>query len=276
MALSLASISSKSQVRAPRILLLGVEKIGKTSFACGCKFKDGLRVAQGINRPIVLPMRGEEGVDDLTVPSFPTLNTFPEVIEALNVLLNEAHDHRFTVTDSLSALEPLIWDHLCKLYNVDSIEKVADGYGKGYVAAAQEFRAYLDYLDALRANKNMGAILIGHVKVKRFDDPAGPSYDQYQIDVHDKIAHMAARWADLILFCNTKVAVQSEDKGFNKTKQRGIDASGGARFVYTQKRPAHPGGGRGVYGELPYELPLDWSEFMAAVSAALEIRSVTT
>lgn len=275
MALSLASISSKAQVRAPRIVLLGVEKIGKTSFACGCKFMDGQRVEQGINKPIVLPMRGEEGVDDLAVPSFPALGNFPEVIEALRVLYDQEHGHRFAVVDSMSALEPLIWDHLCKTHNVAGIELVGGGYGKGYTEAAQEFRTFLDYLDALRATKNMGAILIGHVKVKRFDDPSGPAYDRYQLDVHEKIANLALRWADLILFANTKVVVQTEDKGFNKTKQRGLDATGGQRFVFTQQRPAHPGGGRGIYGELPYELPLDWSRFMEAVSTAMEQRSVT-
>jgi hypothetical protein len=114
----------------------------------------------------------------------------------------------------------------------------------------------------------MASIVIGHVKVKRFDDPAGPSYDQYQFDLNDRAANLLYRWADVILFANTKVIVKTEDAGFGKEKGRGIDITGGARFLYTQKRPSHPGGGRGVFGQLPYELPLSWSNLMDAVTTA--------
>ena len=41
MAFDLASISNEAVARAPRIVLLGVEKIGKTSFACGDRVADG-------------------------------------------------------------------------------------------------------------------------------------------------------------------------------------------------------------------------------------------
>jgi hypothetical protein len=115
----------------------------------------------------------------------------------------------------------------------------------------------------------MASIIIGHVKVKRFDDPAGDSYDTYMFDINEKAANLIFRWADVILFCSTKTSVKKEDVGFNKEKKRGQDVLGG-RYLFTQKRPAHPGGGRGIYGHLPYELPLDWAAFEAAVSTAAE------
>ena len=40
------------------------------------------------------------------------------------------------------------------------------------------------------------------------------------------------------------------------------------RKLFTQGRPAHPGGGRGVYGRLEYEIDLTYESFMAAVKAA--------
>ena len=78
---------------------------------------------------------------------------------------------------------------------------------------------------------------------------------------------MLFRRSDLVLFANNKVVVKREDVGFNQDKKRGIDVTGGKRFLYTQKRPAHPGGGRGGYGRLPYELPLEWEEFEKAIDA---------
>jgi len=265
MALSLSSISTGTRLRAPRIVVLGVEKIGKTTFACGSRFENGMLTETGINAPVLVAAKGEEGADALNVGQFPTCNTFDAIMESVGVLYSEQHEYRTVVLDSASAMEPLIWDALCKEYNVNSIEKVGGGYGKGYTEAVNRWRTLLAGLDALRADKNMASIIIGHVKTKRFDDPAGDSYDQYQFDIHEKAANLLFRWADLILFCNTKVVVKKEDQGFGQEKKRGIDNTGGARFLFTQKRPAHPGGGRGMYGQLPYELPLDWAAFETAI-----------
>jgi len=269
MAISLDSISKGKVVRAPRIVVLGVEKIGKSTFACGSHFEKGVMTETGLNSPIVIPTKGEEGTDALDVPVFPTCNTFSDVMDSIGVLYSEEHEYKTAVIDSASALEPLVWDSVCTDHKVDSIEKVGGGYGKGYLEASGRWREMLAGLDALRSNKNMASIIIGHVKVKRFDDPAGDSYDTYMFDVHDKASNLLYRWADLILFCNTKVVVKKEEAGFNKEKKRGIDTSGGQRFVFTQKRPAHPGGGRGIYGQLPYELPLDWQVFEEAVASAI-------
>ena len=269
MALSLNSIRQDTAIKAPRIIVLGVEKIGKSEFSCGSKFTNGKRVSIGDNKPIVIPVKGEEGVDSLDVPVFPTCQKFGEVMDSLSVLYNEDHEYRTAVIDSASALEPLAWDEICGRYQVNSIDKAAGGYNKGYGEAVGLWRSLTEGLDALREKKNMSSIIIGHVKTKRFDDPTGDSYDQYQFDVRPDVCNMLFRWADLILFANTKVVVKKEDVGFNKDKNRGIDTSGGQRFLFTQKRPAHPGGGRGAFGALPYELPLDWTAFQDAVAAAM-------
>lgn len=257
MAFDLKSITSDVCHRAPRIILLGVEKIGKSSFA-----------AQS-NSPVFLPIKGEEGIDDLGVAKTPTCNTFVEAMSWLQSLRTGEHDFQTGIIDSVSTIEPLIWQYVCENHKVKSIEEVGGGYGKGYTESLSVWRQLTEMLDALRSERNMASILIGHVKVKRFDDPAGPSYDQYQFDINDRAANLLFRWADCILFCNTKVVVQSEEVGFNKEKNRGIDITGGRRFLFTQKRPAHPGGGRGSYGRIPYELPLSWEAFQSAVAAAM-------
>lgn len=252
MSFDLSSIQKEPTNRPPRIVLLGVEKIGKSTFAAGA------------DNPIFLPIRGEEGIDDLDTPRFPPAQSFEDVLSAVGTLYQEEHDYDTFVIDSASALEPVIWQSLCKQANVDSIEKVGGGYGKGYTEAANMWRQLMDGLDALR-QKGMAVIVIGHVKVKRFDDPLGDSFDQYQFDVHEKVSNSIFRWADSILFANTKVVVKKEEVGFNKEKKRAIDIGRG-RYLFTQKTPGHPGGGRGVYGRLPYELPLSWEAFKSAVA----------
>ena len=197
MSFDLESIKKGVVRKAPRIVLLGVEKIGKSTFASGS------------DSPIFLPIKGEEGVDDLDVAKFERAETFDDVLTAVTTLIKGDHNYKTFIIDSISALEPVIWQHLCKEDKVD----------------------------------------------------------QYQFDIQEKMALTLQRWADSIVFANSETMVKTEEIGFNKEKKTGKDLTG-ARWLFTQKRPGHPGGGRGVYGRLPYKLPLEWSAFNSAASEA--------
>ncbi len=271
MAFSLDSISKEQVIRAPRMVLVGVEKIGKTTFACGSRFENGKLVEIGINNPIMIPIKGEDGADALDVSSFPVCVTFDDLMSALGVLCTEKHDHHTIVIDSASALQTVIGDDVCKEFNVANVRKVP-GFRTGESAVRQRWIKILDALDYLRDEKNMASIIIGHVRVKKFKNPDGADWDIYDFDMDMGEGELLKRWADVIGFCNTKVTVkiEGEDTKFSKAKKTGIDTTGGQRYLYTQKRPTHPGGGRGIYGQLPYELPLDWAAFTAAVCAQVD------
>ena len=254
MSISLESISKAAAVRAPRIILLGTEKVGKSTFASQAP------------KPIVMPIRGEEGTDGLGVDQFPTLRAYGDVMAALGVLYTDQHEYETVVIDSGSTLEPLIWDETCRVNDADSIEKVGGGYGKGYTESLRYWRELTDGLDALRNDRNMASIIIGHVTVTKFNDPTTDAYDVFSFDINRKAADLLMRWADVVLFATRKAMVRKEDIGFKKTKARAVGDD--ARVLLTQKRPAHPGGGRNVYGRLPYELPLSWAAFQEAVAKA--------
>lgn len=253
MSISLSSISRGKARRSPRVVLLGVEKIGKSTFAAQ---------APGA---VFIPIRGEEGVDELDVPKFPVVGSFAELMETLQALAVDAHDFRTVVIDSASTLEPLIWDQTCRDNNAPSIEKVGGGFGKGYIEALKYWREVQAALDYLRDAKGMGCVIVGHVKVKTFNDPLTDPYDQYQFDVQERAANLWYRWADAILFANRKTFAKTvKQTGDNKT----VHATGtDDRYLYTDKRPAHPGGTR--YG-LPYEMKFRWADFEAAVNASRE------
>lgn len=254
MSISLDSISVGAQLRAPRMILLGVEKIGKSTFASGA---DGA---------IFLPIRQEEGIDAIDCAKFPTLSSYDEVLQALGALASGEHEHKTVVIDSASALEPLIFKDVCEKNNWTSIEQ--PGYGKGYKESLSRWREIMRALDYLRESKNMASILIGHVSVTKFDDPLGPSYDKYDFDLYKEARSSLYRWADFIGFANTKTFVQKEKQGFGAEKGKAIDGGMGGRFLFTNKSPAYPAGGRGPYGHLPAEIPLDWQSFKSAVAEA--------
>lgn len=257
MPFDISSVTNEKRLRPPRIVLLGTEKIGKSTFASQA------------DSPIFIPVKGEEGIDSIEVPKFPTCMTLQDIMSCLYSLYSDKHDFGTIVIDSASALEPLVWQDVCQRHgNVDSIEKVGGGYAKGYTESVSVWRKITEALDMLRNERNMASIIVGHVKIKRCDSPDGASYDQWQFDINEKASSLLYRWADVILFCNTKIVVRKEDIGFGKEKGKAIDISGGHRYLYTQKNPAYPSGGRGVFGQLPNELPLNWGSFMDAVTSA--------
>lgn len=258
MAITLDSITKGKAERAPRIVLLGTPKIGKSTFA-----------SQAPN-PIFIPVKGEEGIDAIDTSSFPTANTFGEVMECITALYTTDHEYETVVIDSASTLEPIIWAETCRRHNVNSIETVLKGFGKGYIEAMHEWGQFMEGLDALRAERNMVCILIGHVKVKTFNDPTADAYDQYQWDIQARAASALTKWADSTLFAQRKAIVKTEKlSSQNKDEDKKRRAvSGGDPVLFTQERPAHPGGGRGAYGQLPHELPLNWPAFQSAVAEA--------
>lgn len=250
MALSLSSISIDTAIRAPRILLYGTEKIGKTTFAAGAP------------KPVFLSIKGEQGTDGLGVAKFPTIESFEMTMDAIETLYKSDHDYQTIVIDSVSTLEPAIWQHVCKIDGKETIERVLGGFSKGYIEALKYWRAITDGLDALRDHKNMISILIGHVTVKPFNDPLTDPYDTYISTLHNKAASALQQWADVILFANSKVSRLDKDIGSGRATMTA------ERKLFTQKRPAHPGGGRHIYGRLPYEIDLSWSAFENAIAAA--------
>lgn len=253
MPLTLKDVVNSRRNLPPRIILLGTEKIGKSTFGANAP------------APIFIPIKGEEGIDNLSVASFPTCMTFDMVTEALNSLLTEKHDFQTVVIDSTSTLEALCQSHCCARYNTNSIEKVLGGFGKGYTEVLDEWRQIMDLCDKLRKDRSMCSILIGHVAVKQFQDPIAGLYDQYIWDIHKHASSLMFRWADSILFASTKTITVKEDAGFNKESKRALDAANGKRILYTQSKPMHPGGGRGAYGQLPYEIPFTFQDYMNAV-----------
>jgi hypothetical protein len=226
MAFNLASISKTKQMRAPRILLAGVPKVGKSTFAAGAP------------NPIVI--RTEDGLDGVDVSAFPLAETYEDVLSAIDTLTDEAHDFETVVLDSTDWLEPLLWAYVCKKNKWDNIE--AAGYGKGYVAAADEWRNLIERLEILRAKRNMAVILISHVSIKRIEDPMTEGYDSYVLKTNAKASAILEEYADVVGFAAHRVAVRKTDAGFGQKQNKALKT--GDRVLHLEPSPAYPSGTR--------------------------------
>lgn len=242
MAFDLKSIRKNDAMAAPRIMVYGVEGIGKSTFGAGA--------------PNPIYILTEDGLGSLNVNHFPLATSFQDVIDAIATLYKENHAFETVVIDSLDWLESIIQREIEAKYDAKDL-----AYGKGALIAAERWREILDGLNALRNDKGMAVILIAHTTIKRFDSPEVEPYDRYQPKLQERSNAVVREWCDAVLFANYKTIVKKDDVGFNQTNNRGI--STGERLLFTSERPAYMAKNR---YNMPESIPLSWEAFEQAIS----------
>jgi len=248
---SLSRVQRGRVSKPPRILLYGVEGIGKSTF--------------GSQAPRPIFIQTEDGLDEIDCDKFPLAANYEDVATALLTLCNESHNYESVVIDSLDWLERLIWDRVCQDSGVKNIEKADGGYARGYMHAVDYWREVVDRLNVLRGARGMVVVLIAHTKVEKFEDPESSPYDRYSPRLHKHAAALLTEWCDAVLFATRKVRTQSEDAGFGRkrTVAHAIGKDGGERILRTVGGPTCVAKNR--YGIVD-ELPLSWPAFMTALS----------
>ncbi len=246
--MSIASVA-RGKSRAPdRILLVGTEGVGKSTFAA--------------QSPGVVFIGLEDGLRRIDVAKFPEPQSFEDVLAAIDALTNEPHDYKAVAIDTVDWLEPLIWRSLCHKHKWLDAKGQPDiespGYGKGYAAAVEEFRLLLARLDGLRGKRGMEIILVGHSFISTFQNPMGADYSRYELQVNKKVAALLKQWADVVLFAAHEEFTTDKKKGSVK----GI--STGNRIVHTERTAAWDAKNR---YSLPPVLPLDYEAYDAARDA---------
>ena len=139
------------------MLIFGPEGLGKSTWAASAP------------APIFLP--GEEGTNHLDVARLPQPHTWEEVLEAVRMLTEEPHEYQTFVVDTLDGIEPLVWQAVCARGGKADIE--AFGYGKGYVAALDEWRKFLHAIERLRRVRGMNVLFVAHTIVKHVQESRG-------------------------------------------------------------------------------------------------------
>ena len=242
MAFDLKSIRKNTSIAAPRVMVYGVEGIGKSTFAAGAK-----------NPVFILT---EDGLGSLAVDHFPVAKTAADVLDAIATLIKDDHDFNTVVLDSVDWLDNLIWTDVEATHDAKDL-----AYGKGAMIVAERWRDVLAGLNHLRNEKSMCVILIAHTQIKRFDSPEVEPYDRYQPKLQERSSALIREWCDAVLFANYRTIVKKDDLGFNKTNNRGVTT--GERLLFTSEKPAYMAKNR---YSLPESLPMSWEAFTQAIN----------
>lgn len=240
--MSFLSAVTKGKVKRPHFLVIyGPDGVGKSTFAA--------------DAPNPIFLGAESGTDNLDTSRLSGMTSFEAICGALKELAAETHPYKTVVIDSLDWLEALVWDYAIRKHGKPEIKAIEDfGFGKGYGYALDSWRQIIPLVSAIR-DKGLNFIAIAHSKIKLFQDPATPQgYERYQLKLHDSAAALWREAVDSVLFTNYVTHTSSEDK------KRGF--SDGTRAIWTERRPGWDAKNR---NGLPFQLPLSWDDYVAAM-----------
>jgi len=248
MAFDLSSITKGKRLRAPKVVIYGPPKIGKSTFAA--------------TAPNAIGILTEEGLDNIDVAAFPLCTTYADALTAINTLRVDPHEFQTVFVDSLDWLEPLILAKVCGDKGVKNIEDI--GYGKGYIMADDLWRQFFAALDTLRNERNMTVICIAHEQINKVRNPTlAEDYDAYSLKLNKRAVAIISEWADVIGFCAHEVMTRQVDSGFQQKETKAITT--GQRKLHTNPNAAYVAGNR--YG-MP-DCLLNWAAFQTTLGAAM-------
>lgn len=242
----LKSIKHGPDIKPPRIFLYAVEGIGKTTFAA--------------NAPAPIFIQTEDGLGSIDASRFPMIETIDNVRQAIGSLYSDPHDFQTVVLDSVDWLEQIIAREIEAKHDAKEL-----AYGKGALKQAEVWQELLAGFNALRNDRGMSVILIGHSQIKRFDSPETEPYDRYSPKLQERSNALLREWCDAVLFANYRVVVKSTEVGFKKEVSRGITT--GERLLYTTEKPAYMAKNRYA---LPDSLPLSWDALSNAIAGRIQ------
>jgi hypothetical protein len=245
-AFDLSSIKRGQDIRPPRIFIYGVEGVGKSTFAASA--------------PAPIFIQTEDGQGALDVARFPMAETVDDVRQALSTLYTEQHEFGTVVLDSADWLESIIAKHVEASHDAKEL-----AYGKAALKQAEIWQELLAGFNALRNDRRMAVILIGHSQIKRFESPETEPYDRYSPKLQERSSALVREWCDALLFANYRTVVRKDEMGFNKERARGIGT--GERLLYTAEKPAYLAKNRYAF---PESLPLSWQAVADAIAGRVQ------
>lgn len=228
------NISSGKVTKAQKIIVYGVEGIGKTTF-----------VAQFPN-PLFSDVEDSSLHMDVT--------RFDDKPTSWTMLLQQVDFVKQNRPCSTYIIDSIDWaEKLCKQHLIAQGKWTdsTNDYGAKYIALEKEFGGLLNKLSEV-IDVGINVVLTAHAWLRKKEEPDEMgAYDRYELKLEKKTGPLAKEWADMVLFANYKTTILTDEKTKSK---KGV---GGQRMMFTTHRPAWDAKNRAGLAD---ELPFDYSQ----------------
>jgi len=187
--------------------------------------------------PIIMDMEGNCG--HIEVPKEPIEN-FYVFHEFLDFLINENHEYKTLIGDSLDSIEILISENIANTHDKKDLS-----YGKSSAIWQKYIKDIITKMDILRNKKGMNILFTAHLKVKTVNNPMTEQYDRYDLKINEAMRTGFCNWVQFICMLHKEVILEEKkDSGFGKKKAKDIVR----RVLYTNGDPTY-------YGKNVFNLP---------------------
>ena len=177
MAIDLKTLSKPSGQRPIICTLFGEGGMGKTTLAAMFKSPVFIRTEDG-----TASLAGNDNVS-----LFPLATSTQDVLDAIEALATQKHDHKTLVIDSITQLATMVEAEIVAADpKAKSINQAGSGYGAGYSAAAEKHRQIRDWAGSLAYEKGLNIVFIGHADTEMLDLPDMDPFARYTVRMHKK------------------------------------------------------------------------------------------
>lgn len=219
--------------KAQKVVLYGVEGIGKTTFAA--------------QFPNPLFSDTEDSTLHMNVARLDKPTSW-------TMLLQQVDFVKMNKPCSTYIIDTIDWaEKLCKAHLAANGKwnDNANDYGAKYIALEKEFGDLLNKLSEV-VDVGINVVITAHAWLRKKEEPDEMgAYDRYELKLEKKPAPLVKEWADMVLFANYKTTILTDEKTKSK---KGV---GGQRMMFTTHRPAWDAKNRAGLAD---ELPLDYSQ----------------
>lgn len=228
-----------------RILLVGVEGVGKSSFAAGA--------------PDNFFLDSDHGLSNLDVQSTEVKRetTWPEYLELLRWFETADHAYKTLTIDTFDSVEPIIHAEVCKRNGWANMEAL--DYAKCYVPAVEETRRLLGILERIQNTRGTEIIILAHAQIKTFQNPSGADYSRYELKAEKRASALLKEWSKTVLFATFDEMVLKGKKEA-ALGDKGKVVITGKRIAYTERRSGWDAKNR---WNLPTTIALDYQTYAA-------------
>jgi GTPase SAR1 family protein len=228
-----------------KITIIGDAGIGKTSLAATFPSPVFIRTEDGV-RSI------KEKFPDIGL--FPRVKTINEVFEQVTSLIEEKHDFKTLVIDSITAFSSLAEEYILSKDKAESLAKAQGGYGAGYEALSNIHRKLHSLLDTL--HKKMHLVFLVHRDVETYDPPDSEAYTREIPRLHKKVMQYWIDGVCIVGFLRLRTVVKNTDT-------KNIAVTDGTRIIDCHSKASRVSKNRvGIKKELIFKEGVNPFEFL--------------